>query len=340
MTPAATVKISHPPGGDGAADAPGNVLVALLDVHGTILERTTAAKPAPKDSIPVWSTDDVGRPVWETACFVHDADVADAIRNAIASAADGGVMRLEVPVPVEQDEPHTFDVSVAPVAAGDGRVRHLVFSAVDMTDRVRLEQRQEMLLDELKHRVRNTVTIIRAIASQTLRNSGSLQVFRRSFERRLRSLARTHSVLTDVSWGDTDLGNLVRHQLEPYGDAGIDFMLSGPPVAAGSKSAVTLGLVFHELAANAAAYGALSQRGGRVDVSWTVECRDGRRVVVVTWGETGGPRVVAPRDFGFGSRLVQFNVVHEFDGEVDLDWRPEGLVCRIVLPIPSHRRVL
>src|SRR5206468_425557 len=141
----------------------------------------------------------------------------------------------------------------------------------DVTDRVLSERQQKLLLDELNHRVKNTLSTVQAIADQTLRTNPHPADFRRAFEARLMALSATHNLLTATNWRSAGLREVVQEEFRPYGPE--RYRMAGPAVALSPAQALALGLLFHELATNAAKYGALSSGEGRVDVAWKVRKR-------------------------------------------------------------------
>jgi two-component sensor histidine kinase len=199
----------------------------------------------------------------------------------------------------------------------------------DVTDRVLAERQQKLLLDELNHRVKNTLATVQAIAAQTLRTNPEPAAFREAFESRLVALSATHDLLTAGSWRGAALKDVAQIEFRPYG--GERYSLDGPDVALSPAEALSLGLLFHELATNAAKYGALSGADGRVEVRWTVD----ERRLELTWRERSGPKVTPPTRRGFGSRLIERSLKGEMAGEAVLDFAEDGLTCRVTLPLRS-----
>src|SRR5262249_16240610 len=186
----------------------------------------------------------------------------------------------------------------------DGR-RLALESTRDITDRKSWENRQRQLLDELTHRVKNTLTVVQAIAHQTLNNSQSGKDFTERFEARIGALASAHGLLVESNWNGAELGELARRQLKPYLEADTGRMrLEGPPVLLPTELATPFGLVLHELGTNAVKHGALSGDGGTVSFTWKVDnTRDNGRVLTAVWQEHGSPPVT-PAATGFGSMLI------------------------------------
>ncbi|CAA9245678.1 MAG: hypothetical protein AVDCRST_MAG08-1842 [uncultured Acetobacteraceae bacterium] len=218
------------------------------------------------------------------------------------------------------------DFVYQPILGDDGRVSGIFVEGSDVTDRVRAMDQQRLLIAELNHRVKNTLATIQSIAAQTLRSTPSPQDFRRSFEARLVALSHTHDVLTRTHWQGADLRRLLKAELGPYGESRV--ALHGADVLLPPSAALPLGLVFHEMATNAAKYGALSAEAGLVSVHWKTIGGPAGRHLVLDWTETGGPPVAAPSRRGFGSRLIERSLGGG-SGDAHLDFRPEGVAARL-----------
>jgi two-component sensor histidine kinase len=154
------------------------------------------------------------------------------------------------------------------------------------------------------------------------------------FNGRLGALAVAHGLLTQTAWGEVELGGLIRRIVAPYENGGLDHItIAGPPAQLPARQVVPMTLMLHELATNAAKYGALSSEAGRLAVSWSVERAGGARRVRLEWVESGGPRVKPPMKKGFGAALIERSMAYELDGEARLDYRPEGLRCVLSFPL-------
>ncbi|WP_374472373.1 sensor histidine kinase [Phenylobacterium sp.] len=220
----------------------------------------------------------------------------------------------------------------ARIADEDG-VRRMAGVSLDITERKRAEERQRLLLNELNHRVKNTLATVQSIASQTLRSAADARSFRQAFEARLLALSQTHNLLTDQSWEAASLHDILRLELRPHAGAGRFLLDSDGDVRLTPKAAVALGMAIHELATNAVKYGALSTPSGQVTVRSRVTTSAVGRTLVLEWAEAGGPPVQKPKRRGFGGRLLQQGLAGELEAQVSLDYRPEGLLCRIELPM-------
>ncbi|MDE2560630.1 MAG: CHASE domain-containing protein [Sphingomonadales bacterium] len=206
-------------------------------------------------------------------------------------------------------------------------------------DRVALEWFEQQssirnsLTRELNHRVKNTLANVLSIITLTRRRASDLDSFAQSLEGRIRALSATHDLLTQSDWGSTPVEAVVRAELAPYAqDAGRDLVLRGPDVELAPNDALSLGLAIHELATNAAKYGALSIDEGRVTVSWKLLAADLARI---EWTEAGGPPVdpAMARSRGFGTDLIEKIVAHELRHPVDLRFDPAGVRCTLLIPV-------
>jgi two-component sensor histidine kinase len=191
-----------------------------------------------------------------------------------------------------------------------------------------------MLIEELNHRVKNMLTVVNAMARQTLASTPTPEMFAEKFIRRIDALGRTHALLSREQWSNVQLQHVASESLEPYLiEDKSRIILKGPPLALDPKSALALGIVFHELATNATKHGALSNSDGTVTLSWT--SADLSRVDL-EWRETGGPECVPPARPGFGSRLIRLEVTHELNGDVELDYDRAGLRVTMGFPLPGY----
>jgi PAS domain S-box-containing protein len=228
-----------------------------------------------------------------------------------------------------------LDVSIAvsPLTNADGVLIGMSIITRDISERRRAQERQNLLVAELSHRVKNALATVLSIANQTLSRAESLDEFARSFRGRVQALAAAHSLLAAVDWDVAALRALVEQALRPYASSdGSNVRISGDGVLLRPSATLTFSLVLHELATNAAKYGALQKPGGFVAVDWNIRSNGGRELHL-RWTETGGPPVRAPVRRGFGLELIERSLAHELDGQAVLDYRVEGLSCEITLPL-------
>ena len=209
----------------------------------------------------------------------------------------------------------------------------LAGAAIDMTERKEGEAHLRLLLRELTHRSKNLLAIIQAMARQTARHTGSVESFLDQFGARLQALASSHDILVRESWYGASIDELIRSQLSMYLDRGGEqVFIEGPAVTLKPEAAQGLGLALHELAVNAAKFGALSVPEGRVSITWERREHGGMPALTLDWREEAGPRVKPRRKRGFGSMVIERNLAHALDAEVALAFDPEGVRCHVVIP--------
>jgi PAS domain S-box-containing protein len=212
----------------------------------------------------------------------------------------------------------------------DGHCVRMVGTAIDVTQRKIVEQHLLLMVHELNHRVKNTLATVQAIIAQTLRGGDVPCLVREALTERLMALSRAHDVLTEQRWSGADLREIATVASEPYlGDGPSPFVIDGPSITLPPRMAIAMALAFHELATNAAKYGALSRQGGQVAITWWAEPQGEAQRLDLEWRESGGPLVRPPAKQGFGTRLIQRSLAPDLGGEVDLAFAPDGLVCRL-----------
>jgi two-component sensor histidine kinase/FixJ family two-component response regulator len=244
----------------------------------------------------------------------------------------------EIEIRFDDSSSITLIVQASPIRDGEGHFRGAVCAAADISDRKRQEQHRELLVNELNHRVKNTLTTVQSFAMQTLRNASSLADGRKRFDARLIALSKAHDVLVRENWDSAELREVIADSLAPYsGVAERRLRFDGPDIRIRPKAVLTLSMALHELATNAIKYGALSSHSGRIQISWTVG-----EDFQLCWKEMDGPEVTVPNRRGFGSRLIEQGLSREFRGQADLRFDACGVVCTIRAPLaeirsmPSH----
>lgn len=256
--------------------------------------------------------------------FIDLLDRVLASREAFVGRRVKVALQREVGAPLEE---RYLDFVYQPIIEPDGSASGVFVEGIDMTEQVQADERQRLLLDELNHRVKNTLATVQAIAQQTLRGAQDPVAFAEAFQSRLLALSQTHNALTDSQWAGAGLRQILRQELGPYGAERV--AMEGPDVHLPARVALALGMVFHELATNAAKYGALST-GGRLLLSWSVT---GDEELAFEWRETGGPPAVRPQRRGFGSRLIERSIAIELGGRITADYGEDGLVVRFDAPL-------
>ena len=218
--------------------------------------------------------------------------------------------------------------SAAPTVDEAGNVMRISGVTVDITDRKEAEERQALLSREVDHRAKNALALVQSIIRLT--RAGSVAAYTAAVEGRIQALSRAHTVLAQSRWQGADLGGLVEEEVAPFRTGDISqISLQGPRVLLQPTPAQTLALALHELATNAAKYGALSRGTGTVKLSWAVDAG----TLVISWDEAGGPPACKPASQGFGTRLILASVEGQLGGKVLFDWRSEGLKCTLYVPL-------
>jgi two-component sensor histidine kinase len=217
-----------------------------------------------------------------------------------------------------------------PIRDDAGAVVGIFVQGHDITENVLAAQRQKLMIDELNHRVKNTLATVQSIAIQTARSNTDPASFAETFQSRIMALSHTHNLLTQSHWEGADLRAILEHETEAYGPTRIS--LNGPPVSLEPAVVLSLGMIFHELATNAAKYGALHAPDGRILIDWGLADQRDRKLKL-SWREIGGPKVTAPERRGFGSRLIERNIRHDLAGEIDLVYAADGLIAELTVPL-------
>ncbi|MHC4055548.1 HWE histidine kinase domain-containing protein [Bradyrhizobium sp. 25ACV] len=258
--------------------------------------------------------------------LLHPDDV-DQLRKAIAEFNKGTrAYETEFRI-VRPDGEVRWCVGTAAATVDDsGRVVRVSGVTVDITERKRAEERQNLLAREVDHRAKNALALAQSIVRLT--RADEVKAYVNAVEGRINALARVHTILSLSSWQGAELSKLIDEELAPYSLGG-QIVLAGPEVQLVPATAQTLALALHELFTNSAKYGALSTRSGRLTIGWQVE----DHLLTLSWEESGGPLVMTPKSRGFGTRSLLASVESQLGGQAQFDWRAEGLLCRLKVPL-------
>jgi two-component sensor histidine kinase len=206
-------------------------------------------------------------------------------------------------------------------------------AGIDAKEREAADKLQKLILEELHHRIKNTLATVSAIASQSLRTASSIEHGQQAIEGRLIALGRAHDLLLQARWANADLANTIRGATEPYDNRGGGrFSISGPDIKITSGAVIALAMTLNELCTNTTKFGALSVPGGSVDIAWNVD--EEKRQLKMTWSEKGGPSVSSPSRNSFGTRLIG-SLGQQLKGQVKLDYAPTGFVYALDVPMAS-----
>jgi two-component system, chemotaxis family, CheB/CheR fusion protein len=267
---------------------------------------------------------DERRPITD---FTHRLDYDALAKDAQMVVSNLAPIRREI---YSRDN-RWHDIQLRPYRTLDDKIDGVVVTFVDVTDLKHLQQRQQLLLRELSHRVKNTLAVVQAIAHQTERATPSAENFIEQFDGRISALGVAHDLLLESNWEGADLAELVRQQLNPYVAENSDRLrMEGEPILLPADVATPFGLILHELATNAAKHGSLSISGGSIHVSWTVNLGDNQRVLTFVWNENGGPPAPRPGRSGLGTRLIEKAIPNAI---VYREFRPQRFACTIEVPL-------
>jgi two-component sensor histidine kinase/CheY-like chemotaxis protein len=209
----------------------------------------------------------------------------------------------------------------------------LAQAGIDAEERDTADKLQKLILDELHHRIKNTLATVSAIASQSLRTATSIEDGQQAIEGRLVALGRAHNLLMQGSWIDASVISIVRGATEPFdGHGGGRFSIDGPDIRITSGAVIALAMTFNELCTNTTKFGALSVPAGRIEIAWTIDEETQR--LRMTWTEKGGPAVTAPTRRSFGTRMMR-SLGQQLNGLVDLAYPPTGFVYMLDVPLTS-----
>ena len=249
----------------------------------------------------------------------------------------GGTTQYDVRVKSRIGEWLHWEINSGLTRDPDGSPKGLYVVGRDITERKRAEERQRLLINELNHRVKNTLAIVQALAQQSLKGKAPAAEERAAFDARLLTLAAAHNLLTRQTWERVSLAEIVETAVKAASGMDDDrFKIEGPEVNLNPQTAVSMAMAVHELCTNAIKYGALSADGGRIIVKWTMSEEGGNRQLRLEWIERGGPRVEPRGKPGFGTRMIERGLAAEMRATVQMDFQPDGLVCVIEAPLSGN----
>jgi PAS domain S-box-containing protein len=266
--------------------------------------------------------------------MAHGAD-ADALARIEAEFHGDGSGGSEILYRRKDGSEFWAAILISPVRDESGDVVQYFASFVDLTQHKEDQTQSKMLINELNHRVKNTLSTVQSIVWQALRATSDPKIIRNSIESRLIALSRSHDLLMRENWKSAGLYDVINDALEPFGvtDGRAErIVIVGDNIRFSPKAALVLGIAFNELATNAVKYGALSNGTGSVRIKWTMEPAVEGSQLLLHWQEKDGPPVTPPSHRGFGSRVIERGVAHELEGTVHLDYQSDGLICTMTFP--------
>ena len=262
--------------------------------------------------------------------ITHPQDLPANAEMFAEAAAGGGSFDIEKRYVRPDGSLVWVHNSVTTIRDETGAPLSTICVSLDISDRRRAAEHQRLLINELNHRVKNTLAIVQGIAHQSFRGQGVPEAAKAAFDGRLGALSAAHTILTRENWEAASIRSIIEDSVAPHRHKAEGFVVEGPDLSLPPKTAVSLALAIHELATNAAKYGALSEAAGQVEIRWRAD--DGRLRLV--WRESGGPPVEPPSARGFGTRMIERGLAAELGGSVRIDFRREGVVCTIDAPLP------
>ena len=268
---------------------------------------------------------ELGYEPWHAA--MHDREIEQVV-------ATGRPIRGDVPFPHTTKGVRIYDYIFTPVFDPDGRVEAIAGTTRDVTERQEHEKHMQLMVNELNHRVKNTLAMVQSLVFQTLDGAPDPDEAREKIESRLLALSDAHNILTRENWQGADIADIVEGAASLFQQhAGERFDITGPTAILEPRRTVALAMALHELCTNAIKPGAVSVPGGRVGIQWEFDAT--RSAVQLHWKETGGPEVTPPTQVGFGSTLLRRGLKHDLGGEATLAFERDGLRCDIVIPFTS-----
>lgn len=258
-----------------------------------------------------------------------DAVTIQTIKQAFASV-DGGA--TDVRYLRKDDSVFWASLMISPVRNDVGKIVQHFCSLIDINKHMAQEAESRRLIQELNHRVKNTLATVQSIVSQALHSAEDRTTLEKTIEARLSALSRSHDLLSRENWTGANLRDVIDEALGPFLGVAAEparISISGPDVRLSPKTALALGIGFNELATNAVKYGALSNQAGAVHVDWTINKSKGGRRLYLRWEERGGPEVKAALRKGFGTRMIEQGLKHELGGSSAIEFLPMGVVCTL-----------
>jgi two-component system CheB/CheR fusion protein len=275
---------------------------------------------------------DAGRPLTDIVSRLSYATLREDVQTVLRTLhpLEKRVERL--------DHSTHYLMRILPYRTPDSTVDGSLITFVDVTTIVHAEQHQRLLVDELNHRVKNMLTVVISLATNTLRRSGTLEDFRDAFLGRIHALTASYALLSRDCWSPIPLREILMQELKPFmSQDRPNIVLNGGPVLLQPRTALAMGMAVHELTTNAVKYGALSILEGNVDIDWTVEkAGDGDRLVF-NWVERNGPAVTAPGHRGFGMTVIERGFAYDAGGEANVEFAPLGVVATLRAPFSDKQ---
>jgi PAS domain S-box-containing protein len=270
--------------------------------------------------------------------LIGSASAPDVLEKLKSAFADNNQDNLEGICNRKDGSVFWAAILIGPVLDDDGNIVQHFISFSDLTKHKDELAQSRMFIDELNHRVKNTLSTVQSIVSQALRTTNDPVAIRGAIESRIFALSRSHDLLSREIWKGAELTDLLASALEPFRETPgkpARFEITGRKIRLSPKTTLALGMAFHELATNAVKYGALSNEAGSVSIDWATRPGPEGKRLTIHWREKNGPAVGLPSRRGFGSKLLERGLAHELDGTVDLQYRSDGAFCTMTFAAPK-----
>ncbi len=276
---------------------------------------------------------DVGRPLTDIVSRLSYTTLREDVQAVLQT-----LQPLEKRVQRQDGSAH-YLMRILPYRTPDSAVDGSLITFVDVTSIVRAEEHQRLLVDELNHRVKNMLTVVISLATNTIVRSTTLEAFKEVFLGRIHALAASYALLSRDSWSPIPLREILMEELKPFlSGEHLNAELTGPTVLVEPRTALALGMATHELTTNAVKFGAFSSPNGKVDIGWTVQENAGGATLMLKWVEKNGPQVSQPSRRGFGMTLIERAFAHDVEGEAEVSFLPGGVVATLIAPLPDQQK--